>query len=59
MMSVTVSPANARTPREHLVEDDAERPDVRALVDRFALAPARRHVGGRAEDHAGCVMAGR
>ena len=37
---------------EHFIEDDAERPDVRALVDRSALGLFGRHVGGRSEDHA-------
>ena len=30
---------------QHLVEDDAERPDVGALVDRPAFRLLRRHVG--------------
>ena len=34
---------------QHLVEDDAERPDVGALVDGFALACSGRHVRGGAE----------
>ena len=38
--------------REHLVEDEPERPDVRALVYRLAPRLLRRHVGGRAENHA-------
>ena len=37
---------------EHLVEHDAERPDVRALVDRAALGLLGRHVGRGAENHA-------
>ena len=36
---------------EHLVEDDAEGPDVGALVDRLAPRLFRRHVRGSAEDH--------
>jgi DNA-binding TFAR19-related protein (PDSD5 family) len=39
--------------REHLVEHDAEGPDVRALVDRLAPGLLGRHVRGRAEDQAG------
>ena len=39
-VSVTSSPSNARCARQHLVEHDAERPDVGALVDGSALAPA-------------------
>ena len=38
--------------REHFVEHDAERPDVRALVDRLPARLLRRHVGRGAEDHA-------
>ena len=38
--------------RQHLVEHDAERPDVGALVDRLAARLLGRHVGGRAENHA-------
>ena len=33
MLSGTVSPAKARRPREHLVEDAAESPNVAALID--------------------------
>ena len=50
-VSDTSSPSNARR-REHFVEHAAERPDVGALVDRLAARLLRRHVGGRAEDHA-------
>ena len=39
-VSETSSPSNGALPGEHLVEHDAERPDVRALVDGLALAPA-------------------
>jgi hypothetical protein len=35
----------------HLVEHDAERPDVAALVDRAATGLLGAHVGRRAEDH--------
>ena len=44
---------NARPAGQHLVEHAAERPDVRALVDRLAARLLGTHVGGRAEDHAG------
>ncbi len=37
---------------EHLVEHDAERPDVGAAVDRSAGRLLGRHVGGGAEDDA-------
>ena len=36
--------------RQHLVEHTAERPDVRALVDRQSARLLRAHVRGRAED---------
>ena len=39
-------------PRQHLVEHDAERPDVGAAIDGAAARLLGRHVGGRAEDHA-------
>ena len=42
-----------RTAGEHLVEQDAEGPDVGALVDRLAARLLRRHVGGGAEDEPG------
>ena len=38
---------------EHLVEQDAEGPDVGALVDRLAARLLRAHVGGGAEDEPG------
>ena len=38
--------------RDHLVQHDTERVDVRARVDRFALAVLGRHVARRADDHA-------
>jgi len=44
---------------DHLVEHDAERPDVGPLVDRLALGLFRRHVGRRAEDHAHLGHGGR
>src|SRR5947209_19474462 len=40
-------------PRDHLVEDDAERPNVRALVNPEAARLRRRHVGGRSEERRG------
>ena len=40
------------TRRQHLVEHDTERPDVRALVDGLALRLLWRHVGGSAKDDA-------
>ena len=51
-VSVSVSPANARRPVEHLVEHAAERPDVGALVDGLAARLLGTHVRRRAEDHA-------
>src|SRR5262249_56351718 len=38
---------------EHLIEHATERPDVRALVDRFPLRLLRAHVSSRPEDHTG------
>ncbi len=40
------------TAREHFVQDDTERPDVRAAVHGLAARLLGRHVGGRADDHA-------
>ncbi len=40
-------------PGQHLVEHDAERPDVGAAVDLLALGLLGAHVRRRAEDHAG------
>jgi hypothetical protein len=45
--------------REHFVEDNAERPDVRAPVDGLAARLLGRHVGGGAENHAGLRHGGR
>ena len=45
------SPSNSAPPRQHLVEHDAERPDVGAAIDGSALRLLGRHVGGGAEDH--------
>ena len=49
-VSDTVSPAKRGSPREHLVEHAAERPDVGALVDRLPARLLRAHVGGGPED---------
>ena len=38
-----------RLSADHLVEHDAERPDIRAAVDRAAFHLLGRHVSGRAE----------
>ena len=45
------------TPREHLVEDHAEREDVAAMVCQQTLRLFRRHVRGGAQNDAGlcCV----
>ena len=52
MVSESVSPSNGRRPVEHLVDHDAERPDVRPLVHRLAARLLRGHVRGGAENHA-------
>ena len=39
--------------RQHLEQDDAERPDVRALVDRLPARLLGTHVGGRTQNHPG------
>ena len=52
IVSDTVSPGNATRPVEHFVQHAAERPDVRALVDRLPARLFGAHVGGRAENHA-------
>ena len=45
--------AQERTPAgQHLVEHDAEGPDIGAAIDRAPAGLFRRHIGGRAEDHA-------
>ena len=44
---------------EHLVEHQAERPDVRALVDELSFRLLGRHVGGGAEDDAHLREGGR
>ena len=51
--SVTLSPANAGRPVSISYKHAAERPDVRALVDRLAARLLGAHVGGRAEHDAG------
>ena len=48
----------ARLPGQHLVENDAERPDVAALVDGLASRLLGRHVGDGAEDHSRLGRAG-
>ena len=64
-VSETSSPAKRRVPVSISNSTHAERPDVRALVDRLAARLLRAHVGRRAEDHpapvviAGDVIVGR
>ena len=45
-----LSPANARLPSHHLVENRTQRPDVRPRVRRLALQLLGRHVRQRADD---------
>ncbi len=45
-------PLERTRPGEQLIEDDAEREDVRAVVGRAALHLLGRHVGHRADDQA-------
>ena len=47
-----VATRNALTASQHVVEDQAERIDVRAVVHGLALAPARRHVFERSHHRA-------
>ena len=44
--------AEGRRPGEELVDDDAQGEDVRPLVRRLGLDLLRRHVAGRADEHA-------
>ena len=53
MVSAAVSPLNARSPRQHLVEHGAERKHVGAMIDGQAAHLLRRHVAERAEHDAG------
>ncbi len=46
---LVVVPGEWAAAGEHLVEHDAERPDVGAPVDRFRSRLLRRHIGDRAE----------
>ena len=50
--SRSVAAANGRSGQQ-LVEHHAEREDVAARVERLARGLLRRHVGDRADDHAG------
>ena len=52
-VSLIVSPRKGAAARQHLEQDDAERPDVRAAIDHAATRLLGRHVGGGAEDDAG------
>ena len=52
IVSETVSPSNGLAAGEHLVQHAAERPDVGALVDRFAARLFGAHVRRGAENHA-------
>ncbi len=49
-IDICVSPVNGAHAGRHLVEDDAEREDVRALIDRLPFRLLRRHVGDGADD---------
>ena len=51
-VSDTVSPSNSARARQHLVEHDAERPDVGARSTALPLRLLGRHVRRRAEDDA-------
>ena len=53
IVSAAESPWNALSPREHLVQDRAEREDVRPRVGRLALDLLGRHVAERAHHDAG------
>ena len=49
-VSDIVSPPKGWAAGKHFIEDAAERPDVRALVDRLAARLLGAHVGRRSED---------
>ena len=51
-MSETVSRSNALLAGQHLIEDAAERPDIRSLVHRLAARLLRAHVRRRAQNDA-------
>ena len=56
-VSEIVSPSKREAAGQHLEQHDAERPDIRAPVDRLAARLLGRHVGCRPEDHAHPVIA--